>query len=59
MHIGPVDGHDLPSLIEFLAEARDFDRPMVLHVKTVKGKGIHYAEQDATTFHSPALQRQD
>lgn len=54
MHIGPVDGHDLPSLIEFLAEARDFDRPMVLHVKTVKGKGIHYAEQDATTFHSPS-----
>jgi 1-deoxy-D-xylulose-5-phosphate synthase len=41
-------------LIEFLAEARDLDRPLVLHVKTVKGKGYRVAEGDATTFHSPA-----
>lgn len=52
--VGPVDGHDLPSLIAHLREARDFDRPMVLHVKTIKGKGLAYAESDATTFHSPA-----
>lgn len=52
--IGPIDGHDIPTLVEFLAEARDFDRPMVLHVKTIKGKGIGFAEGDATTFHSPA-----
>jgi 1-deoxy-D-xylulose-5-phosphate synthase len=52
--IGPIDGHDIPELIEFLAEARDFDRPMVLHVKTVKGKGYRFAEGDAVTFHSPA-----
>jgi 1-deoxy-D-xylulose-5-phosphate synthase len=52
--VGPIDGHDLPTLIEFLAEARDFDRPMVLHVKTVKGKGFEVAEKDATTFHSPS-----
>lgn len=52
--IGPIDGHDLPTLIEFLAEARDFDRPMVLHVKTTKGKGYGFAEGDAQTFHSPA-----
>jgi 1-deoxy-D-xylulose-5-phosphate synthase len=51
--VGPIDGHDLPTLIEFLAEAREFDRPMVLHVKTVKGKGFEFAEGDATTFHSP------
>jgi len=55
--VGPIDGHDFPTLIEFLAEARDFDRPMVLHVKTVKGKGFEYAEGDATTFHSPAAFR--
>ncbi|GAB4544385.1 MAG: 1-deoxy-D-xylulose-5-phosphate synthase [Phycisphaerales bacterium] len=54
LHLGPIDGHDLPTLIEFLAEARDIDRPMVLHVKTVKGKGFEAAEGDATTFHSPA-----
>ncbi|MEM1185036.1 MAG: 1-deoxy-D-xylulose-5-phosphate synthase [Planctomycetota bacterium] len=57
--VGPIDGHDLPTLIEFLAEARDIDRPMVLHVKTVKGKGLEYAEKDATTFHSPAAHRYD
>ncbi len=52
--VGPIDGHDLPTLIRFFREARDFDRPMVLHVKTVKGKGFDAAEADATTFHSPA-----
>jgi len=52
--IGPIDGHDLPTLIEFLSEARDFDRPMVLHVKTVKGRGYEFAEHDASRFHSPA-----
>ena len=51
--VGPIDGHDLPTLIEFLAEARDLDRPMILHVKTIKGKGLDIAEQDATRFHSP------
>ncbi|MCA9311461.1 MAG: 1-deoxy-D-xylulose-5-phosphate synthase, partial [Phycisphaerales bacterium] len=51
--VGPIDGHDLPTLIEFLSEARDFDRPMVLHVKTVKGKGFDISERDASTFHSP------
>ncbi|MHA7812986.1 MAG: 1-deoxy-D-xylulose-5-phosphate synthase [Phycisphaerales bacterium] len=51
--VGPIDGHDLPTLIEFLTEAKDIDRPMVLHVKTTKGKGLDIAEQDATKFHSP------
>jgi 1-deoxy-D-xylulose-5-phosphate synthase len=51
--VGPIDGHDLPTLIEFLHEARDIDRPMVLHVKTIKGKGLDFAEADATKFHSP------
>jgi len=51
--VGPVDGHDLTQLIEFLTEARDFDRPMVLHVKTIKGKGYSFAEGDSSTFHSP------
>jgi len=57
--VGPVDGHDLPSLVDFLSEIRDFDRPMVLHVKTIKGKGLAYAEKDATTFHSPAAHTYD
>lgn len=51
--VGPVDGHNLEQLIEVLREARDFDRPMVLHVKTIKGKGYAFAESDSSTFHSP------
>lgn len=50
---GPIDGHDLRTLIEFLSGARDFDRPMVLHVKTIKGKGYAFSESDSSTFHSP------
>jgi 1-deoxy-D-xylulose-5-phosphate synthase len=51
--IGPVDGHDIPTLIEMLAAVKDVDRPLVLHVHTTKGKGFDFAEGDATTFHSP------
>lgn len=52
--VGPFDGHDLPGLIDVLREARDMERPMVLHVKTVKGKGYRFAEADSSTFHSPS-----
>jgi 1-deoxy-D-xylulose-5-phosphate synthase len=51
--VGPIDGHDLPGLIDMLLEVKDFDRPMVLHVHTIKGKGYDFAEGDACTFHSP------
>ncbi|PHQ81438.1 MAG: 1-deoxy-D-xylulose-5-phosphate synthase [Phycisphaera sp.] len=50
---GPIDGHSIPELIEFFSEAREYDKPMVLHIKTTKGKGLDIAENDATTFHSP------
>ncbi|MEM1166257.1 MAG: 1-deoxy-D-xylulose-5-phosphate synthase [Planctomycetota bacterium] len=52
--VGPIDGHDLPTLVGMLSECKDVDRPLVLHVKTVKGKGYEFSEGDATTFHSPA-----
>lgn len=51
--VGPIDGHSLPTLIEFLSEARDLDRPMVLHVQTVKGKGFAFSETESSKFHSP------
>jgi 1-deoxy-D-xylulose-5-phosphate synthase len=51
--VGPIDGHEIPELIGFLREAKSLNRPMVLHVKTIKGKGLEAAEGDATTFHSP------
>lgn len=51
--LGPVDGHDLPTLIEILNEVKDFERPVLLHVKTIKGKGVDFAAADPTKFHSP------
>lgn len=51
--VGPIDGHDIPSLIDMLNEVRDFERPILLHVKTVKGKGFDFSTSDPTTFHSP------
>ena len=51
--VGPIDGHDFNSLIEFFTEAKHFDRPMVLHVKTVKGKGFSFCESDPSATHSP------
>lgn len=52
--VGPIDGHDIPALIEFLREVSASDRPMVLHVKTIKGKGYQFSEEDSVRFHSPA-----
>ncbi|MDP7008398.1 MAG: transketolase C-terminal domain-containing protein, partial [Phycisphaerales bacterium] len=53
LSVGPIDGHDLPSLINALIEIKDVDRPLLLHVHTTKGKGYAYSEADATAFHSP------
>jgi len=51
--VGPIDGHDLPGLIDMLEELKHIDRPVLLHAKTIKGKGFAFSEGDATTFHSP------
>jgi 1-deoxy-D-xylulose-5-phosphate synthase len=51
--VGPIDGHDLGGLIEMLKEVKEIDRPVLLHVKTVKGKGFDFSSDDPTTFHSP------
>jgi 1-deoxy-D-xylulose-5-phosphate synthase len=53
-YIGPVDGHDLPRLIAALTHVRDLKGPILLHVKTVKGKGYTYSESDPERWHSGA-----
>lgn len=53
-YMGPIDGHDLPELIQFLGEIQHVDRPVLLHVKTNKGQGYEVALKDPTTLHSPA-----
>jgi 1-deoxy-D-xylulose-5-phosphate synthase len=51
--LGPVDGHDIRGLVEILNELQDFDGPVLLHCKTIKGKGFDFSEKDAFKFHSP------
>jgi 1-deoxy-D-xylulose-5-phosphate synthase len=53
-YMGPFDGHDLPGLINFLSEIRHVDKPILLHVKTKKGKGYEITTNEPTRFHSPA-----
>jgi 1-deoxy-D-xylulose-5-phosphate synthase len=48
-YLGPVDGHDLPSLFAALREAKRAERPMVVHALTQKGRGFPAAEADART----------
>src|SRR4051794_12816946 len=43
-YTGPIDGHDVPSLRRALRQALEADRPVVVHIQTVKGKGFEPAE---------------
>lgn len=51
-YAGPVDGHDLPALIQILQDWKAQTGPQVLHVRTKKGKGYAPAEQDAVKYHA-------
>lgn len=50
-YLGPIDGHDLPTLIRTLEFAKECDSPIVLHVITTKGKGYEPAMAQPTRFH--------
>lgn len=50
-YMGPIDGHDLDKLTYFLGLARDMQKPVLLHVRTVKGKGYAYSEQSPGQYH--------
>jgi 1-deoxy-D-xylulose-5-phosphate synthase len=50
-YIGPVDGHNIDAVTDALRTARRFGGPVLLHVRTVKGKGYEPAEQNARAFH--------
>jgi 1-deoxy-D-xylulose-5-phosphate synthase len=53
-YMGPIDGHDLPGLVNMLAELKHVPAPVLLHVKTVKGSGYEHACNEPTKFHSPS-----
>lgn len=50
-YLGPIDGHDLDRLVNVLEWARELHGPVVVHVKTIKGKGYSFAEQNPDRFH--------
>jgi 1-deoxy-D-xylulose-5-phosphate synthase len=50
-YLGPVDGNDLPSLINLLRLARNMKKPVLVHVLTKKGKGYSFAEENPSKFH--------
>ena len=51
-YLGPIDGNDLEKLEALLKNAKDFDGPVFIHCKTIKGKGYKPAEQNPDKFHS-------
>ncbi|WP_220814678.1 1-deoxy-D-xylulose-5-phosphate synthase [Pseudomonas paralcaligenes] len=51
-YIGPIDGHDLPTLLATLRNMRDLEGPQFLHVVTKKGKGFAPAEADPIGYHA-------
>ncbi|TAH25805.1 MAG: 1-deoxy-D-xylulose-5-phosphate synthase [Cytophagales bacterium] len=54
-YFGPVDGHDLPNLINTLSDLKNIPGPKILHCITTKGKGFPLAEKDQTLWHAPGL----
>jgi len=50
-YFGPIDGHNIDELIMALQNIKDLKGPVLLHVKTEKGKGYQFAEKDMEKFH--------
>ncbi|MBN8487464.1 MAG: 1-deoxy-D-xylulose-5-phosphate synthase [Burkholderiales bacterium] len=53
-YVGPIDGHDLDSLIPTLENLRDAKGPQFLHIVTKKGYGYELAEADPINYHGPS-----
>ncbi|HSR59422.1 MAG TPA: 1-deoxy-D-xylulose-5-phosphate synthase [Robiginitalea sp.] len=52
-YTGPVDGHDLPRLLQVLRQLREQPGPKLLHLVTTKGKGLRQAEENQVVYHAP------
>ncbi len=50
-YIGPIDGHNLSQLIESYEIAKNFNKPVIIHVQTLKGKGYEIAEGQLEKWH--------
>lgn len=52
-YFGPTDGHDVIQLVETLRQIKEMKGPKLLHLHTIKGKGLKPAEQAPTIWHAP------
>ena len=50
-YIGPIDGHDVKTLVKTLKNISSLEGPQFLHIVTKKGKGYEKAEQDPIQYH--------
>ncbi len=50
-YMGPIDGHNIEVLVDALQGAKSADYPILLHIKTTKGKGYDFAELEPSIFH--------
>lgn len=50
-YVGPIDGHDIGTLVDIFSRFRNYDRPVLLHTITKKGKGYEPAEKNPGSFH--------
>lgn len=50
-YLGPADGHDIETVIAVLEEAKKYQEPVLVHFKTVKGKGYELSEQSPIQYH--------
>jgi len=50
-YLGPIDGHDLSSLVDTINIAKNINGPVVIHAKTIKGHGLDYASEKPIKYH--------
>ncbi len=59
VYLGPVDGHNISMMCRLFERAKQLDRPCLIHVKTVKGKGYPPAEKDPLKYHGVSPKNPD
>ena len=52
-YVGPINGHDIDDLVSVLKNAKEikYDGPIMIHIKTEKGKGYEFAEKSSDKYH--------
>ena len=50
-YIGPIDGHNIKELINTFNYVKTLNEPLIIHIKTIKGKGYRYSELNPTIYH--------